>query len=412
MTGIDGLKGFNHGKRTGISGSLRTRKEAFMNTGIIQTGLIPGYSGSKNINLGYPVRSDNDGGAASMRRRESEERQQAKAYSGNRTVAQSQSYGQSLAASRTRAKEVALEKKKVQYNYKAISSQILRSKTSTQAGTVVSKAKREVQRLKRLMNSNNNYDEDELRAAIDHARSMERVAKKKVAHLRQEEAVERAGNSAAAAMEEIEEKRKKEGDLPDVASEETDELQGSDEVSAKMQDVFSGENEARMQEQMAAMQEQMRAETEARTEAMREQMTAEMQAYTEEMTEELMDEMSGSMSDMLEEMGLDELADSLLAPDPNMSEEDFKKLKLKHRTDEMKEMTKADADYLKVIFDKYEKNKNAGISTGSSGTGGSSTFFGGSGGASGGGFAAVTAGFASMGLPMASAPAVSVDVSV
>ena len=119
-------------------------------------------------------------------------------------IDQSLSYADSLRASRAKAKETNLEKKRLQYSYKKISSQIVRSKDSISAKRAASAARREVQRLKRLRASGE-YDEEELQISIDHAKAMERVAKKKVAHLQQEEMIERGQNGALSALEEKEE---------------------------------------------------------------------------------------------------------------------------------------------------------------------------------------------------------------
>ena len=117
----------------------------------------------------------------SQRREEYEQRMQAQRQS---VVEQSMNYAQQLSASRTKTKEASIEKKKFQYNFKKISSQIIRSKNSVSARKAVQAAKREIMRLKRLKGSGE-YDDEELQLAIDHAKSMEKVAKKKVSHLEQ-----------------------------------------------------------------------------------------------------------------------------------------------------------------------------------------------------------------------------------
>lgn len=82
--------------------------------------------------------------------------------------------------------------KKLQYNFKLISSQIMRAKTSSRASQAVSSAKRMVAQLRRKRRSGE-YDDEELEAAIAHAQAMERVAKKHVKYLQQEELAERSG---------------------------------------------------------------------------------------------------------------------------------------------------------------------------------------------------------------------------
>ena len=358
-----------------------------MNLAIVQSRPFQAYNPNNLSSYqSHTGGSGSDSGALSMRARQSKERQQANAESGNRIVAQAQSYGQQLRTDRTKAKETALEKKKVQYNYKAISGQLVRCKKSTTASMVASKAKREVMRLKRLSRSGQ-YDEEDIQAALDHAKSMERVAKKKVAHLRQEEMVERTGNSVTAQMEEIEDKKKEE---------EAEDPESLEQEMAEEEMPEGLIQDADYREQMEIMQ--------AEQVELREAEQMEMAA----LTEELMAELSEDMNEMMEEMGLDELSDSVLIADPNMSEDDLKLLKLKHRTDESKDITKADADYLKYLFGKYEKQKHggSGVITGSTGQSGIPGM------SSPSAAVSIAQGLATLGLPTLSAPSVSVDVSI
>ena len=80
----------------------------------------------------------------------------------------------------------------------------------------------------------------------------------------------------------------------------------------------------------------------------------------EELTSEMMDEFAQSMQEMLEEMGLDELTDGAIASKGDMDPADLKAMKIKHRNKEMKEIVKADAEYLKAVFDQLEKAKAGG----------------------------------------------------
>ena len=62
---------------------------------------------------------------------------------------------------------------------------------------------------------------------------------------------------------------------------------------------------------------------------------------------------------------LEELAEqldiaSVSGPTGKMSAADYNMLKTKHRSDEMKEIAKADKEYLKVIFGKIHEDKNSG----------------------------------------------------
>ena len=99
-----------------------------------------------------------------------------------------QNYIDSIREARVKNSKTLTELKKLRYNFKAISAQILRSKTSTAAKAAVGKARAEVIRLKRMRQSGQ-YDEEELQYAIAHAMAMERVAKKKARHLQEEEMI-------------------------------------------------------------------------------------------------------------------------------------------------------------------------------------------------------------------------------
>ncbi len=316
-----------------------------------------------------PLKQEVKAGHVTVRSLEREQR----SSTGNTIIDQSKAYAESLKASRTKAKENTLEKKKLQYSYKKISSQIVRSKTSTSARKAASAARREMLRLKRLKASGE-YDEEELQISIEHAKSMERVAKKKAAHLQQEEMIERSHGGTMGSIEEKEEEEsadeKDSEDMEEALSEEelralenNDQAYAGEELYVQMTDI---------QEEMAYHMEELAAELQAQIAEVQENTTDSLNDMMADLSKEMME----SMEEMAEELDLTELADTLVAPDPNMSEDDLKMLKLKHRTKEMKEIAKADGDYLKAIFDKYDKKGVAGMS-GSSGVSGAAAIAGG-----------------------------------
>ena len=253
-------------------------------------------------------------------------------------------YGESIRASRTAAKDTASSLKKLKYNFKDISSQIRRSKTSVNAKQVASKARREVVQLKSKL-ATGKYDEEELQAAIEHAKSMERAAKKKARHLEEEELVkvtDSNGNEVSVAdfEEQMEEKA-------DKAYEEYEA-----ELEAQKEEAISEINEEQI-----AMMEQAIAESMEEVQAMMEE---SMEASMEEVTEDMYDLLAESMEDIMEET-LGDLAESMMAmTDYEMDEEEFKTFKLKHRANEEKAMLEADAKYLKAIFDMYSRRMGGG----------------------------------------------------
>ncbi len=281
----------------------------------------------------------------SARKLESQERTQNQQ---NRSVVdQSLSYASQLRASRKKTEKSSLEKKKLQYNFKKISSQIVRSKTSVSARKAVQSAKREIMRLKRLK-ANGEYDEEELELAIEHAKSMEKIAKKKVSHLEQEEMVERSGKGLSGELEEVrEEQEDSEGEeFSEEDAAELSEEEMADAAAQEDMDAALEEQQYQMQLQMAEMAEAFAENLEQVSESMSDSM------------DDLMSELSEGMKEMMEDMDLGELFESTFAPDPNMSEDDLKMLKIKHRAKEMKEIAEADKIYLKGIME-HEKSKQA-----------------------------------------------------
>lgn len=283
---------------------------------------------------------------------------QSTAYSG-KAAESSFSYAESLRTARTKSKNTALKLKKLRYDYKSISTQILRSKTSVSARQVAGKARREVIRLKR-QRLNGEYNDEELKSAILHAQAMVRVAKKKARHLQEEEMAKVTGGPCNA---ELEEREEQENQLAEDAIEEWEAMASdgtTDDSGASLQESAIGA----MQEQMQIYQEMMQSRMAERQDIMEEQ---------QDLMIELMDDMSDSMEEMLKNSGLDDLAESMMETvEVEMDPADYKMMKIKHRSEEMKAIAEADAEYLKALFDRLEKAKSTGYHM-PSGSGGSSS---------------------------------------
>lgn len=280
---------------------------------------------------------------------------QSTAYSA-KTAESSFSYAESLRMARTKAKNTALKLKRLRYDYKSISTQILRCKTSVSARQVASKARREVIRLKR-QRLNGEYNDEELKSAIVHAQAMVRVAKKKARHLQEEEMAKVTGGPCNA---ELEEREERENQLAEEAVEEWEAATSAGTI---------GDGGTSLQENaVAAMQEKMQIYRE-----MTQFRMAERQKIMEEQQDmmiELMDETWDSMEEMLKNSGLDDLAESVMETvDVEMDPADYKMMKIKHRSEEMKAIAEADAEYLKALFNRLEKAKSSGVHA-SSGSGG------------------------------------------
>lgn len=199
--------------------------------------------------------------------------------------------------------------KRLNYNFKSVSSQIMLSKNSNSAGKVVTRARGMVAMLLRKVKSGE-YDDLDLEHAIIHARKMERIAKKRQKHLEQEEEIEQKGKT-----EEAEDIR-----LEDLEGRTTEE------------------------EQLESSEKELK------------QLMEEYQELMQESIERLAKE---SMEQLMEEMQMDELAEDFSGAVYEMEPEDFEKLKKKHRADEMREIMDADMKYLRAVFNKLEKERQA-----------------------------------------------------
>ena len=269
---------------------------------------------------------------------------QANSWGQNSIVTSTLSYSESLRNQRQQTKNTTLALKKLKYQFKNISSKILRSKTSQAAKQAAGQARREVLRLKRQKQSGN-YDEDEIEAAINHAKAMERVAKKKAKHLEEEEMAKAAGGIWQG------------------------EKVCSDEEPREVKDT-EAETDAEEEEKMAEEGYEDEAYEEEYDYPQLDEFllqTGDLMAAMSDFTSETMQELSDSMRDIMEEMGMDELSDTMLSVKKDIDPADLKMMKIKHRNKEMKEIVKADAEYLKAVFERLEKMKdNPVVPSGSS----------------------------------------------
>jgi hypothetical protein len=258
-------------------------------------------------------------------------------------------YSASLQTQRQSASSTSNKIKKLKYQFKNLSVQILRSKTSMAARKAASQARREVLRLKNERQTGE-YDSDEIEAAIAHAKAMERVAKKKAAHLQEEEMAKASGGICADVQVDEEERKTQE-----TENSEFDE--NAEDYEDEYEDYSGYADEADLQELLGTYGNWSTSLGDI----------SEMISDMSELSEEMYDTMSESMKEMLEEMGLDELSDSLEAVKGDMDPEDLKALKIKHRNKEMKDIVKADSDYLKAMFNHLEKSKGSSAIPGMSG---------------------------------------------
>ena len=297
------------------------------------------------------------------RNSQSTQTQAANSWGQESIVTSTLSYSESLRNQRQQTKNTTLALKKLKYQFKNISSKILRSKTSQAAKQAAGQARREVLRLKRQKQSGN-YDDDEIEAAINHAKAMERVAKKKAKHLEEEELTKAAGGIWQG-------DRISEEETKDAQDAEAENVQNAEEMSAESSEEEMSRDlsayEYAGSEAYAGDSYDISDYIDLGIDAFYAQ-TGDFMSEMSDFTSEMMQEMSDSLRDLMEEMGLDGLSDNAVSVNREMDPADLKMMKIKHRNKEMKDIVKADAEYLKAVFNHLEKMKdNVVIPTGNAG---------------------------------------------
>lgn len=255
-------------------------------------------------------------------------------YGINSILASSRKSVESLRMQRQSRGDTALEIKHMKYQFKNISSKLIRSKTSSAARQVANEAKREVTRLKRERD-NNESDSKDIDAAIAHAKAIERVARKKVKHLEEEERAKISGGICADERVESEENEEAEDKIEDEAlsDEELEEL-----------------SEADLEDQEDIAMEDISIEDIPIEDMLNQDMMNMMSDLFEDYSEEF--------KDMMSELGIDELFDSDMSA-KDLDPSDLKEMIVKHRNKEMKDIVKADSEYLKAVFKNYQEMLNS-----------------------------------------------------
>ena len=259
-----------------------------------------------------------------------------------------------LSQAKSSSKDTGI-KKHFEYNYKDISSMIRQAKTSSTAGQAATKAKRKVLELRRKMaNSSDNDEKAEISAAISHAKSMERAAKKKKHHLETEELIintmrrdeKLSGDSTSSsggtfAMNDLVSRAE---DVVDEAYEKLDGMMQDavDEYAGKEAEVLPDEADMEVPD-LSEMSDPVSNDIE----------TLDPVDFTDMMPEDLLEDFDKAyelLDEVMEDLGV------LEAVDPHMDEESFKKLRTKHRNSEEKDLVKADMEYMKAMFNKYQQD--------------------------------------------------------
>lgn len=254
------------------------------------------------------------------------------------TVELERNYGTGFTYSSSGTKRATKAKKKYmkfRYNFKTISSQIVKAKTSMGARQAAGRARRQTTDLRRKLVSGE-YDNTYVRIALTHAEAIERVAKKKVRHLLEEERAKRGGPCS--------------GDNDKFDKEEQQRL--DEQAYREMQNNFHGDeteaetNGENLEELFATAVEQSAPASEISIDM--DELMMEFEELMKESMEESMEEVAG-MDDLTEEL--------VVETDTDMDPEDLKLLKIKHRTKEQQEIAIADARYLRAFFEQLQKDR-------------------------------------------------------
>ena len=203
----------------------------------------------------------------------------------------------SLGTSKTSNKSSDKKKKRLQYNFKEVSSRILKARTSNGASKALLLARQKLSQLLRQRESGN-YNDSEIARAVLHAEAMVRVAKKKKSHLITEEEAQQ--QKKVQEDENIDEAldKKNSDDIIDISA-----------MSAK-----------------------------------------DVQELMEELEEELKEaEKNVQFNEELEEM--------TEALDKNMDAKDLDNLKKQHRSKELRDILKVDMQYMKSLVGQLEREK-------------------------------------------------------
>ena len=229
-------------------------------------------------------------------------------YAGTMTVSTSKS-----SKSKKTSKSAQKKYKKLQYNFKRLSNQIMRTKTSTNAKQLVTKAKFQIANLRmKLLSGDYNYEE--IHNALIHAEKIARVAKKRMKNLEEEEYIEKTGRKQDPNAEELQEKQEEQNKQDEII----------DTTGMSQEDLEKLAQE--LQEEMERIEDEM---------------------------EEVMEKAEQLMEDFVR--------GSKLQMDPK----DLEELKKKHRAEELRDIMKADMEYLKALFNRLAREKEAAGSSSS-----------------------------------------------
>ena len=226
-------------------------------------------------------------------------------YAGTLTVSKPRK--QTTSKSRSISMPAKKKYKKLNYNARRLSNQILQTKTSINAKQLTTKTKFQIADLRmKLISGDYNYIE--IHNALTHAEKIARVAKKRLKNLQEEESIEKTGRKGMTDPEEMKERDDEQEEILDT----------------------TGMSKEEMEQLMQELQEEM------------------------ERIEQELDEAMKSAENLMEEF--------TQASSQGMDAHDLELLKKKHRAEEIRDIMMADLEYLKAVFDKLAKDKESASS--------------------------------------------------
>lgn len=204
-----------------------------------------------------------------------------------------------------KASSTGRKKKRAIYSFKQVSSQVLQAKTSAKAMQVSNNIRTKIGLLRKQLKSGD-YDEEEILRAILHAEMVQRACHKKEKNLKMEEIAER-------------------------------DLEGKDDM---ITDPGSAVEKADTDEEIRELEQ------------------AEFEALMEKLDLDVEEMFQMAEETMALDGELDELTEIIAG---SINSEDLEQLKVKHRSDEARDILQADLKYLKALFDRLQSEKeNAG----------------------------------------------------
>lgn len=238
---------------------------------------------------------------------------------------------------------------KIKYAYKAKSAKIREAKSSAAVSELCARLSAEIKDLIEKLKSGE-YDQTEILRALMHAERLEAAALKKLQDLRTEEAAERAMKSKKGQQQQQEgEGGTEEGQsaVEKSAGEKSGEGELLTKLLPKDTDHLLGEVGKPVFERELTLTSFLKAGGAKSLDASLQKALEGIQKETEEMMREMGGGVSLSQDDR----------DLMRALSGEMTPEDLKEMKARHRSAEDRILAYADAEYLKALFSELEQQK-------------------------------------------------------